>query len=232
MTIQFRRVYFVLAVAACTPSPKESARAGDEASEPTEAASPITHVQLIDSVLTGFVWNPMDDSTWTYGYTVTTTSGVDTLRMIIDPRPIIVGDTSVLGLVLVPDSGDDRRELFRYTKGRPTHRWRLPEDVHWVFHDVVPSPDGRFIAYVAQDSSYSSFALVRDLSNGQIIIRGVGRGGCDCDVDRNHARWVQPDSFEIAVALANSAGGWELVSGRAGQRRFHTDTITTEPKWH
>ena len=225
-------VTFLLVVTSCTQAQDESAATSSVANRPVEPAARITQLQLIDSVLSEWVWNPMAESTWTYRYAVATASGVDTLRMIIEPHPMIVGDTSVMGLVLVPDSGEGRRELFRYTTGRTPKQWRLPEDVFWVFEDVVPSPDGQFFAYVAQDSVFSSFAAVRELATGRLVVRGLGRGGCDCDVDLNHARWIKPDSFEIAVALANSTGGWEIVSGRTGQRRFHTDTVSYEPKWH
>src|SRR5882762_3963212 len=72
----------------------------------------------------------------------------------------------------------------------------------------------------------------RDLKTGQIVVRGPGGGGCDCDEDYNHARWFAPDSFEIAVAHSNSGGGWQRLSGVASARRIHVDTLSDEPDWH
>ena len=77
-----------------------------------------------------------------------------------------------------------------------------------------------------------TYAVVRSLANGEIVARGPGGGGCDCDEDFNHARWFPPDSFEIAVAHTNTKGGWERVSGKASARRIHVDTLTDEPDWH
>jgi len=52
-------------------------------------------------------------------------------------------------------------------------------------------------AYVAEDSTPANpgtYAIVRDMKSGRIVVRGPGGGGCDCDEDFNHARWFPPDS--------------------------------------
>ncbi|HEX9607561.1 MAG TPA: hypothetical protein VF962_10045, partial [Gemmatimonadaceae bacterium] len=77
-----------------------------------------------------------------------------------------------------------------------------------------------------------TYGIVRDLKTGQIVIRGPGGGGCDCDEDFNHARWFAPDSFEVAVAHTNTGGGWQRLSGVASARRIHVDTLSDEPDWH
>lgn len=77
-----------------------------------------------------------------------------------------------------------------------------------------------------------TYAVVRDLKSGQIVVKGPGGGGCDCDEDFNHARWFAPDSFEIAVAHTNRKAGWQRVSGKASAARMHVDTLADEPDWH
>lgn len=193
----------------------------------------IVDVEVVDSAVAAEVWNPMAEGTATYSVAVTTEMGADTIGMVIPPLPIIAGDTAVVGVWLVPgEEGDAEREIFSYRWAKAMKRWPVPEDTYWVFHDLAVSPSGRYLAYVAMDDRYATLAAVNDLETGERVVEGAGRGGCDCDVDRNHARWVAPDSFEIAVALSNSTGGWEIVSGSASARRFHTDTVSSEPVWH
>jgi hypothetical protein len=62
------------------------------------------------------------------------------------------------------------------------------------------------------------------------VARGPSGGGCDCDEDSNYARWIAPDSFEIAVSHAITGAGWQLVAGRPS-RRVHIDTLRKEPEW-
>jgi hypothetical protein len=185
------------------------------------------------------VWDDLADSTLLFRYAIHTTIGTDTLESIVAPEPIVVGDTSVMGLILADDNEGRRgfwvdhdkghRELFTFVPGRPLRRQPVPTDVFWIFNDIVPSPDGRLLAYVAEDSAVGTFAAVRDLRTGKMVARGNGGGGCECDVDMNHARWITADSFEIAVARGD---GWQIVSGRAGTRRVHTDIVAVEPEWH
>jgi hypothetical protein len=104
-----------------------------------------------------------------------------------------------------------------------------------MFHDIVPSLDGRYFAYVAEDTTLSAqgaYAVVREIGTGRLVFSSTTRGGCDCDVDMNHARWLAPDSFEIAISLIDEPGGWEIVAGRASLRRFHVDRVPKEPVWH
>jgi hypothetical protein len=75
--------------------------------------------------------------------------------------------------------------------------------------------------------------MVRDLATREVVVKGPGGGGCDCDEDFNHARWFAPDSFEIAVAhTSNDSGLWQRISGKASSRRIHVDTLRDEPDWH
>src|SRR3954463_11686778 len=163
--------------------------------------------------------------------------GAETIRNVIPPAPIIVGDTLVIGLVQVSeDSSTPQRQLFRLRLGKhQVETSAIPDDVWPSYQDVLVSPDGRFLAYVGEDTTPANpgtYAIVRDLASGRIVVRGPGGGGCDCDEDFNHARWFPPDSFEIAVGHNNSNGGWQRFSGKASVARVHVDTLADEPDWH
>jgi hypothetical protein len=99
------------------------------------------------------------------------------------------------------------------------------------YHDVVLSPDGRYIAYVADEDS-GTVGVIRALGTGGEIVRAGAGGGCDCDVDLNHARWFAPDSFEIAVAHTHTGGGWQVIAGRASTKTTSVTRVATEPQWH
>jgi hypothetical protein len=110
----------------------------------------------------------------------------------------------------------------------------VPADVWPSYQDVLISPDGRYIAYVGEDTLPThpgTYGVVRDLSTNEVVIKGPGNGGCDCDEDFNHARWFAPDSFEIAVAHTARNSIWQRISGKASARRFRVDTLTDEPDW-
>jgi hypothetical protein len=195
-----------------------------------------TRIRVIDSAYTQS-WAPMEDTGIVYRVEVLSPVGTDTIRNVIPPAPIVVGDSLVIGfLQLSEDSSTPRRQIFRLRLGK--HRIEtspMPEDVWSSYQDVLVSPDGRYIAYVGEDTTPvnpGTYGIVRDLRTGEIVIRGPGGGGCDCDEDFNHARWFAPDSFEIAVAHSSRGAGWQRLSGKASARRVHVDTLTTEPDWH
>jgi dipeptidyl aminopeptidase/acylaminoacyl peptidase len=195
-----------------------------------------TRIQVIDSSFTES-WEPMEDTGTVYRIAVVTPHGADTIRNVIPPAPIIIGDTMVIGLVQVSeDSSTPQRQIFRLRLGQ--HRVEtnpIPDDVWGSYQDILFSPDGRYVAYVGEDTTPANpgtYAIVRDLKSGAIVVRGPGGGGCDCDEDLNHARWFPPDSFEIAVAHRNTGGGWQRFSGKASASRVHVDTLSDEPDWH
>jgi hypothetical protein len=210
----------VLSSGACTD-------AGDESN---------TRIRVLDSTHTQS-WEPMEDTGTVYRIEVLSPLGADTIRNVIPPAPVVVGDSLVVGLVQVSeDSSTPRRQVFKLRLGQ--HRIetsRIPEDVWGSYKDLLISPDGRYIAYVGDDTTPSSpgtYGIVRDLATRVVVIRGPGGGGCDCDEDFNHARWFAPDSFEIAVAHTSTGSGWQRISGRASTRRIHVDTLKEEPEWH
>ena len=201
-----------------------------------EDNSAATRIRVIDSTYTQS-WEPMEDTGTVYRIEVVSPRGADTIRNVIPPAPIVVGDSLVIGLLqLSEDSSTPQRHIFRLRLGQ--HRIEtnpIPDDVWPSYQDILVSPDGRYIAYVGEDSTPANpgtYAIVRDLKSGHIAVRGPGGGGCDCDEDYNHARWFPPDSFEIAVSHGNSGGGWQRLSGKASVPRVHVDTLSDEPDWH
>jgi hypothetical protein len=195
-----------------------------------------TKINVLDSTFTAS-WQTMQDTGVVYRIEIVSPAGADTIRDVIPPAPVVIGDTLVLGLVQVSeDSSTPQREIFRERLGQ--HRIEttpIPADVWSSYEDVLISPDGRYLAYVGEDTTPENpgtYAVVRDLKSGQIVVKGPGGGGCDCDEDFNHARWFAPDSFEIAVAHTNRKAGWQRVSGKASARRMHVDTLSDEPDWH
>lgn len=195
-----------------------------------------TRVQVIDSTYTQS-WQPMEDTGTVYRIAVISPAGADTIRNVIPPAPIVVGDSLVIGLLQISeDSSTPQRRIFRLRLG--THRVEtspIPDDVWSSYQDLLVSPDGRYLAYVGQDTTPANpgtYGIVRDLKSREIVVIGPGGGGCDCDEDFNHARWFAPDSFEIAVAHSNSNGTWQRLSGKASALRSRVDTLNDEPDWH
>ena len=195
-----------------------------------------TRIRVLDSTYTQS-WEPMEDTGTVYRIEVVSPLGADTIRNVIPPAPIVVGDTLVIGLVQVSeDSATPQRKIFRLRLGQ--HRVEtspIPEDVWASYQDILISPNGRYIAYVGEDTTPSNpgtYGTVRDLATREVVIKGPGNGGCDCDEDFNHARWFAPDSFEIAVPHTNSNSGWQRISGKASAQRIHVDTLRDEPDWH
>ena len=195
-----------------------------------------TRIRVLDSTYTQS-WETMEDTGTVYRIEIVSPLGADTIRNVIPPEPIAIGDTMVIGLVQVAeDSSLPRRQFFRLRLGE--HRVEttpLPDDVWPSYQDVLVSPDGRYVAYVGEDtipSNPGTYGVVRSLGTRETVVRGPGGGGCDCDDDLNHARWFAPDSFEIAVAHANRNGGWQRISGRASTGKFRVDTLNAEPDWH
>lgn len=195
-----------------------------------------TRINVLDSAFAQS-WETMQDTGVLYRIEVVSPSGADTIRNVIPPAPVVVGDTLVIGLVQVSeDSSTPQRQIFRARLGQ--HRIEtkpIPADVWSSYQDILVSPDGRYIAYVGEDTTPENpgiYAVVRNLATGEIVEKGPGGGGCDCDEDFNHARWFPPDSFEIAVAHTSTKAGWERISGKASARRIHVDTLSYEPDWH
>jgi len=192
-------------------------------------------ITVVDSALVP-IWDTPGDSGTVYTVEVVSGGRTQRVRDVVVPLPTVVADTLVVGLIQVSeDSVPEERRIFRLNLGNGVMQTlRVPADAWAFFHDIVVSPDGRYIAYVAADSSEDSqdtFAVVRELESGRIVARGPAGAGCDCETDSNHARWIAPDSFEIAVEQVDPRREWQRISGRVGGR-IRVDTLRIEPQWH
>src|SRR6476469_4534196 len=77
-----------------------------------------TRIQVIDSSYAQS-WEPMEDTGTVYRIAVFSRLGADTVRNVVPPAPIAVGDSEVLGLVqLSEDSSTPQRQIFRLRLGQ------------------------------------------------------------------------------------------------------------------
>lgn len=187
-------------------------------------------MQLLDSTWAP-PWNLMAESTVVYRFVIRRGSTVDTVADVLEPIPVAIGDTAVAGIRLLRT--DTTRQIFVFVAmRRHVSTYRIPADVFFGFTDIAPSPTGLFVAYVG--GSGGPRAMIRRL-DGTLVLQGTPQGGCDCDVDLNHARWVTADSFEIAVAnvaTVNTKAPWILAAGSVRHLRLRESGLANEPKWH
>jgi len=184
-----------------------------------------TGVTVLDSAKV----DAFDGERWVYRIHAVSSVGsvvLDALR----PLPVLASDSLLLGIRL--RDLDSTRQLFAVTVPLGTQTlYPMPADLWPFFEDVAVSPDGRFVAYVAWVDGHP-LARIRPWPGLDPVLSGPPAAGCECDVDRNHARWVTPDSFEIWVDGATEAGSGMLVRGNAGRRTIHVDTLASPPLFH
>jgi hypothetical protein len=176
-------------------------------------------------------WDETTDSAAVYRVAITGLAHVDTLTDILPPWPVIVGDSAVWGFRKMHGVSD--RELFRWSI--PEKRMLaepLPDDVLGNYNDVMISPAGQYVAYVAKQERGGAYGVVRELQSHRTLWRGPTAAGCACDIDLSHARWVTPDSFEIAVVSTSDDRGWAISSGSAAAGRASLVYSPAEPEWH
>lgn len=194
------------------------------------ADQPVT-LRTIDSAWTDKSWAMDDDGLWVYRVEVRRGARADTIPNIIEPRPFVVDGQRVAGLQLVPkDSGASGRSIFIYSAADgQTKSWPAPDDVWYLYHDVMLSPDARYVAYVAD----GWIPIVREIATNRIVLRDTtDGGGCECDVDRNHARWINADSVEIAVGHhIKPPEGFLLLAGRPSTKAVHVKMLDKMPDW-
>lgn len=200
---------------------------------PTSPARPEGPVVLLDSATVYPPWDLMADSSRVYRVRLTADSVSREIAHVIEPFPTLASNRSFIGLLWHPTSPEEATRLLArwdLATGR-VDSLPLPDDVWYVAHDILASPDGRFIAYAGSDST-GTFAMIRTFPELRPVLRIADGGGCDCDVDLNHVRWFAPDSFEVAIAHVNSGKGWLIARGRASAARARIDTVEAEPSWH
>ena len=78
-----------------------------------------TRINVLDSAFTQS-WQTMQDTGVVYRIEVISPLGADTIRNVIPPAPVVVGDTLVIGLMQVSeDSSTPQRQIFRARLGPP-----------------------------------------------------------------------------------------------------------------
>src|SRR5512132_1112785 len=77
-----------------------------------------TRIRVIDSTYTQS-WHLTEDTGTVYRIEVVSPLGADTIRNVIPPAPIVVGDSLVIGLLqLSEDSSTPQRQIFRLRLGQ------------------------------------------------------------------------------------------------------------------
>lgn len=176
-------------------------------------------------------WDESTDSAAVYRVAIIGPDRTDTLTDILPPWPVIVDDSAVWGFRKIEGQSD--REFFHWSiAAKQMRALPLPRDVLGGYNDVMISPRAQFVAYVAKEDSGGAYGVVRDLESQRLVWRGPTAAGCDCDIDLSHARWVTPDSFEIAVVSTSNSRGWSISSGSATARHAHLAYSASEPEWH
>src|SRR5258705_7522954 len=108
-----------------------------------EADESRTRIRVLDSTYTQS-WQPMEDTGTVYRIEVVSPLGADTIRNVIPPAPIVVGDTLVIGMIQQSeDSSTPQRRIFRLRLGQ--HRVEtvpLPDEVWSSLPDGLISPVG------------------------------------------------------------------------------------------
>ena len=197
----------------------------------TGAASQVTQVIVVDSAL-GEAWNPMAESARHFTVAILTDTGVDTLRHVIEPLPILQTESVVAGVAF--DTVAHGRRLFRYdVDARAVTYAPLPQDVGFFFHDVSVSPNGQFVLYLARgigDMEGKERFVIVPWEGTLPVISGPWWDGCDCDVDRYHARWISADRFQVAKSVGRRS--WARITGSLVDGQFVTDSVDAEPDWH
>lgn len=197
----------------------------------TMSAPPHAVVKILDSAQAPYVWNELKDRVTLGRVAVTVAERTDTLVDVIDPDLMVVTGDTVAGLRVRPrDRHSGERQLFILLPAFDFRAVPLTTDIPFYYRDVAISPTARYVAYVGS-ADEGDYPAVRDLSSGRIVVRGDGGGGCNCEVDLNHARWIDADSVEIATAYTSSRKGWLIFSARLSTRATHSSWVSKEPRW-
>ena len=160
---------------------------------------------------------------------VTAPSFRDTIRNVLAPMPLLIGDSAIVGIAW--DTTTASRQFFRVAK--ENHRvefLKAPGDLSPYFADVSIGPDGRYLLYLGVDPVAYERVIVRRWPNGAVVVRSPSTPSCDCDGDLHHAHWVSADSFEFATQI--DAIRWERIAGSVSSGRLQVDTVRGEPDWH
>ena len=153
--------------------------------------------------------------------------------------PVLAPDGAVHGVAVGPEG--EAAGTFRFDPAtRALARTPAPADASPFFSELTLSPDGRHVAYVAQESRPAArlWGAVRAWPGGQLVARADPAPGYPSDVNYNQVRWTGPDAYEVVYRVdgipgadaALAAGPWLRMRGSArGGGPPRVDTLAAEP---
>ncbi len=203
---------------------------------PREGAAAVA-VRLVDSAQTGSELGMEEVAS--YRVEVTAGGRRDTLAGVrVQQAPALAPDGAVHGVSVGAEG--EVAGTFRYDPAtRTVARTRAPADASPSFSELTPSPDGRHVAYVAQESGpvVRLWAVVRAWPGGRVVARTAPAPGYPSDVNYSQVRWTGPDAYEVAYRVggmpgdaALAAGPWLRLRGSTrGGGRARVDTLTAGP---
>ncbi|GLC25908.1 hypothetical protein [Roseisolibacter agri] len=158
---------------------------------------------------------------------VRTPAHTDTLLgILVDARPVVLGDSVVHGIRAEENLFV---ELFTYdARTRRTRTFPTPAD--WVPHAVPKlAPDGRHVAYLAQDAQGQGHGAVATVPDGRVVYRGPPATMLETDAGVDAITWTDADRFEIRIDLTYQVGGTQRLRGTLRPLRVDVDTLRPLP---
>lgn len=186
---------------------------------PPPAATPAVTVALVDSVP---FENALTDGVL-HRVAVRTAAGVDTLPGVLTAAmPVVVGDSVVYGL-----RREEDRHVGLFAFDARTRRTRpLPAPPDWVAFAVPRlAPDGRHLAYLAQDSAGRGHGTVVSVPDGARVYRGPAATMLETDAGVDAIDWPAADRFEIRIDLTYQVGGTQRIRGRIAPPATAVDVV-------
>lgn len=212
-------VLSALVLAACTPAAPDAPHAPAAAAR----ASRAVRVTLIDSIPYG---DGMIEG-MLRRVVVETATRVDTLPdVLVSDRPV-VGDGGVVYGIRAEE--EQAAGLFAYdATTRRVRALPLPAG-WWAATSPRLAPDGRHVAYLAQDAGGASHAAIAALPGGESIYRGPSVVVLETDTGVDEIRWLDARRIEIAIHLSVAVGGVQRVRGTVAPLALRVDTSHAAP---
>lgn len=205
-----------------TAHPTDAAHASatpDSTSSAHATATPLWRAELVDSVAYA---NEMTGGTL-HRVRVLDSARVDTLRGVLTGEtPMLLGDSAIVGI----RQQDDRAVgLFYYD--RRLHRIRniAPPPEWMAYATPALSPDGRFVAYLAQNSEGRGYGAVAAVPSMRVVYRAAPVTMLETDAGVEHISWTDATHFEIMISLTVATGGEQRIRGTVTPLSVQVDTV-------